>query len=124
MKLHEQVNRTIQDSLKSLNKSEVTRVFRKSNMTIYKGTANVEVFYHGNLIATVEKDNFFINIGESDLWFSRTTLKKLNQLFQGLNLNQYKVFTKNFKTYVINTISDRKIKLDLNTTYNIEALLA
>ena len=78
MQLHEQVNRTIQDSLKSLNKSEVTRVFRKSNMTIYKGTANVEVFYHGNLIATVEKDNFFINIGESDLWFSRTTLKKLN----------------------------------------------
>ena len=75
MQLHEQVNKTIEDSLKSLNKSEVTRVFRKSNMTIYKGTSNVEVFYHGNLIATVEKDNFFINIGDTN-YFSTSHLIK------------------------------------------------
>ena len=35
MQLHEQVNKTIEDSLKSLNKSEVTRVFKKSNMPPY-----------------------------------------------------------------------------------------
>ena len=85
-----------------------------------KGEAGqmVSVYLHGNLIATITRENLTLVIGNS-LWLSRTTFSRFNSIINSFCDGYTQgVFTKKHLPY-LSISKDKTIELETNKSYSL-----
>ena len=72
--------------------------FSSGNTTVVQNDRDMDVFLHGNHIATVTDTDLTLYSGGG--WFTNTTKSRLNALIQEFSFRGSNIFQKNFNWYV------------------------
>ena len=80
--------------------------FSSGNTTVVQNRNDMEVFLHGNHIATLDKISMDLRIFDGG-WQSNTTKSRLNALLQEF-ADSYKVIQKDFTWYVVDSYDNSR----------------
>ena len=83
------------------------RPFSSSNTTVVQNDRDMDVFLHGNHIATLCKISMDLRIFDGG-WQSNTTKSRLNALLQEF-ADSYKVIQKDFTWYVVDSYDNSRV---------------
>ena len=83
------------------------RPFSSSNTTVVQNDRDMEVFLHGNHIATLCKISMDLRLFDGG-WQSNTTKSRLNALLQEF-ADSYKVIQKDFTWYVVDSYDNSRV---------------
>ena len=81
--------------------------FSSGNTTVVQNRNDMEVFLHGNHIATLCKISMDLRIFDGG-WQSNTTKSRLNALLQEF-ADSYKVIQKDFTWYVVDSYDNSRV---------------
>ena len=83
------------------------RPFSSSNTTVVQNDRDMDVFLHGNHIATLCKISMDLRIFDGG-WQSNTTKSRLNALLEEF-ADSYKVIQKDFTWYVVDSYDNSRV---------------
>ena len=81
--------------------------FSSGNTTVVQNRDDMDVFLHGNHIATLDKISMDLRIFDGG-WQSNTTKSRLNALLQEF-ADSYKVIQKDFTWYVVDSYDNSRV---------------
>ena len=83
------------------------RPFSSSNTTVVQNDRDMDVFLHGNHIATLCKISMDLRLFDGG-WQSNTTKSRLNALLEEF-ADSYKVIQKDFTWYVVDSYDNSRV---------------